>query len=218
MVLVVIRVLEGDKWSRLKTLAGSGKVHSEASVMKKWVERDVQEEDQARMKSTISPAKPSGLSPKTGPTPKPSSFSRAAKAFGDVTGVGAVARAALEGEQKIVTELLRQARKRGVSEEDIQRAQAFKKFHDRAMVLAAILFPWLPNPALLRLVAGKPLTDLEGQPEPERKALELAKSLRTKATMAKAQRILKPSQVAGRVVTAVKRVGPSTGVKSQDRK
>lgn len=57
--------------------------------------------------------------------------------------------------------LVAKARKFGVSEATIRKARALKTTHDRLLSVAAILFPWLPNPMLLRLLAGKSVADLE---------------------------------------------------------
>jgi hypothetical protein len=101
----------------------------------------------------------------------PRTYARTFKTIGTVTGVGAIARAALEGEQAVINSLVRKARQIGVSEKDIARGLALKKKHDRAVSLAAIVFPWIPNPVLLRLLAGKPIDDLvKTTPERSRRA------------------------------------------------
>lgn len=95
------------------------------------------------------------------PARKESTLTNIGRAVGNATGVGPIARAALEGEQAVIEKLVAAARKAGVSEETIKKARDVKRKHDRLLVVASILFPYLPNPALLRLLAGKPLDDLK---------------------------------------------------------
>lgn len=83
--------------------------------------------------------------------------------LGDVSGVGGIARTALDGEQAVIRGLVAKARELGVDQETIDKALAVKRTHDRLLTVASILFPWLPNPLLLRLLAGKPIDDLKAQ-------------------------------------------------------
>ena len=105
------------------------------------------------------------LGPKTR-TP-PGTLAKLGRAVGDATGVGPIARAALAGEKAVIDKLVEAARKAGVSEATIKKARDVKRKHDRLLVVASILFPYLPNPALLRLLAGESLDDLK---EPKKAA------------------------------------------------
>lgn len=82
------------------------------------------------------------------------------KTVGDLTGIGAIARAALAGEAAVVRYLVRRARRIGLSEKVIAQGLALKRTHDRAVSLAAVVFPWIPSPVMLRLLAGQPIDDL----------------------------------------------------------
>ena len=101
---------------------------------------------------------------KTTPAPKapkpPSTLAKVGRFIGDVSGVGGIARTVLAGEKAVIENLVKTARAAGVPEPTIKRALAVKRMHDRAASVAAILFPFLPNPAILRLLAGESLDDL----------------------------------------------------------
>jgi hypothetical protein len=92
---------------------------------------------------------------------KESRLTAIGRKIGDATGVGVIARAALAAERTMIAQLVAGARKAGVSEPTIQKALAVKKKQDRALAVAAILYPMIPNPALLRLLAGEHLDDLK---------------------------------------------------------
>ncbi len=126
------------------------------------------------------------FSPKRTPA-RESSLAKTGRIVGDVTGTGAVARAALAGEKAVIDRLVEIARKIGVSESTIERARALKKMHDRALSVAAILFPWLPNPALLRLIAGESLDDLR-KPAPKPKPTKKPAASSRRATGRRAGR------------------------------
>ncbi len=95
------------------------------------------------------------------PARKESTLTNIGRSVGNATGIGAIARAALAGEKAMIDKLVEAARKAGVNEATIKKARDVKRKHDRLLVVASILFPYLPNPALLRLLAGEPLDDLK---------------------------------------------------------
>ncbi len=94
-------------------------------------------------------------SKKTSQPAPPTGFRKVIHAIAGSTGIGPIARAAVEAEDGLIDRLVEKARKHNVSEARIRAALGAKRKYDRAMSVVALLYPFLPNPALLRLVAGK---------------------------------------------------------------
>lgn len=78
------------------------------------------------------------------------------RAIGEATGIGPIARAAVDAEDGLIDRLVAKAREHKISEKRITEALKLKGKYDRAMSVIALLYPIFPNPALLRLVAGRP--------------------------------------------------------------
>lgn len=94
-------------------------------------------------------------SKKTRQPARPTAFRKVIHAIAESTGIGSIARAAVEAEDGLIDRLVEKARKHNVSEARIRAALAAKRKYDRAMSVVALLYPFLPNPALVRLVAGR---------------------------------------------------------------
>lgn len=84
----------------------------------------------------------------------PSTLEQVIGSLADAAGVRDIARAGVKGEREALERIARAAREKGISERRIQWALRLKKKTDRALVYLWILQPFLPNPALLRLLAG----------------------------------------------------------------
>lgn len=97
------------------------------------------------------------------------------RGIGNATGTGAIARAALSAEQAMIDRLVAAARKAGVKESTIAKALAAKKKGDRVLAVAALLYPMIPNPALLRMLAGEPLESIDEPRETKSKAPKFRK-------------------------------------------
>lgn len=101
-----------------------------------------------------------------------SGLARLGAALGDLAGVQKIARAAVDGERAALTKIASLARKHGVSDAKIARALKAKKRLDQVLSILALAFPWMPNPTLLRWLAGD-------EPElPEEEAVEAKKKRR----------------------------------------
>lgn len=88
--------------------------------------------------------------------------------LGDLTGAGPIARAALDAEISAVARLERLARKCGASETSIRKAKSAKATLEKVQSLAALLFPIVPSPVLLRAIAGKPKSAEPASPRRKR--------------------------------------------------
>lgn len=80
---------------------------------------------------------------------------RPLRAIGRTTGVGHVARAAVDMHDAAINRLVIDARRLGVSEAKIRVALRAKRAADRMQNLVAILFPFVPSPAVMRGLAGR---------------------------------------------------------------
>lgn len=107
---------------------------------------------------------------------KESALTSIGRGIGNATGTGAIARAALSAEQAMIDRLVAAARKAGVKESTIAKALAAKKRGDRVLAVAALLYPMIPNPALLRVLAGEPLESLDGSKKTGTKAPKFRKA------------------------------------------
>lgn len=82
--------------------------------------------------------------------------SKAARFVGKATGVGALAGAVMQAHDAMIDRAVIRARRAGASEATIAKAlKAYGKARKIQDALA-ILFPFLPNTAALRALAGKP--------------------------------------------------------------
>lgn len=82
--------------------------------------------------------------------------SKAVRFVGKATGVGAIADAVMSAHDAAIDKAVTIARKRGASDAIISKAlKAYGKARKIQDALA-ILFPFLPNTAALRALAGKP--------------------------------------------------------------
>ena len=80
---------------------------------------------------------------------------KAVRKLADATGVGEIARALVGAEQAVIDRLVDKARELNISKAKISAALRAKRKHDQALSVVALLIPSLPNPALLKLIAGK---------------------------------------------------------------
>lgn len=77
------------------------------------------------------------------------------RSVADATGATALAQAIVNANDGAIERLAAEARKHGISEAKIAKARRAQKKFERIHSLVALLFPFLGNPALVRLVAGK---------------------------------------------------------------
>lgn len=80
---------------------------------------------------------------------------RLAGALADLAGVREIAKIAVDGEDAIIERLVQLARDHDVAEATIRKALRLKKKSDQLLSILAILYPMIPNPAILRAIAGK---------------------------------------------------------------
>ena len=73
----------------------------------------------------------------------------------DFTGVTAIARTAVGTHDALIAELVALARKNGVSAKKIGQALEARRKAERVQSMIALVFPFLPNPKLLRFLAEK---------------------------------------------------------------
>ncbi len=81
----------------------------------------------------------------------------AAGMLGRVTGLGSIAAAIVDAKDGAVGRLAAEARRLGVPESRIRKALRLVELHERMTDLAALLMPFLPSPAIIRLLAGRPV-------------------------------------------------------------
>ena len=81
---------------------------------------------------------------------------KAARFVGKATGAGAIASAVMAAHDAAIDKAIDAARKRGASEATLAKARKAYGKARKIQDALAILFPFLPNTAALRALAGEP--------------------------------------------------------------
>ena len=82
-------------------------------------------------------------------------MNRLAALLGDLAGVRKIAQIAVEAEDAVIERLTKLAREHDVDERLITKALNAKKKTDKILSVVAVMYPFIPNPAILRAIAGK---------------------------------------------------------------